>query len=54
MNNIDIYTGLRIRKDKISDLGKALCCVYSGQKNRDTIVNGSPDCPNYDIVVKYK
>lgn len=52
MNNIDIYTGLRIRKDKISDLVKALCCVYSGQKNRVTIVNSSPDCPNYDIVVK--
>jgi len=52
MNHIDTYTGLRIRKDKTSDLVKALCCVYSGQKNKVTIVNASPDCPNYNIIVK--
>lgn len=52
MNNSDTYTGLRIRKDKTSDLVKALCCVYSGQKNKITIANASPDSPNHDIVVK--
>ena len=46
------FSGLRVRKDKLGELVAALCCVYSGQKNKVTIANGSPDYQNSDIIVK--
>lgn len=46
------FSGLRVRKDKLGELVAALCCVYSGQKNKVTIANGSPDYGNSDIIVK--